>query len=67
MPSTRAAQRRFNNNFNNRRVAATKEIASVRERRRNPERRFKIKFLLPEGKNVKVNQRGSFVRRMGVI
>ena len=67
MARTRAApQRRPNNNFNNRRFAAAKEIASARERRRNHERRFKIKFLLPQGKNVEVKHRGNVVRRMRV-
>ena len=47
-----AAWRQPNNNFNNRRVAAAKEIANSQERRRNCERRFKIRFLLPQGKNV---------------
>ena len=67
MARTRVApQRRPNNNFNNRRFAAAKEIASARERRRNHERRFKIKFLLPQGKNVEVKHRGNVVRRMRV-
>ena len=36
MARTRAApRRRPNNNFNNRRFAAAKEIANARERRRN--------------------------------
>ena len=67
MARTRAtAQRRSNNNFNNRRVPAAKEIANARERRRNRERRFKMKFLLPQGKNVEVKQRGNVVRQMRV-
>ena len=67
MARTRVApQRRPNNNFNNRRFAAAKEIASARERRRNHERRFKIKFLLSQGKNVEVKHRGNVVRRMRV-
>ena len=67
MARTRAApQRRPNNNFNNRRFAAAKEIASARERRRNHERRLKIKFLLSQGKNVEVKHRGNVVRRMRV-
>ena len=39
------ARRRSNNNFNNRRVAAAKEIANAREHRKNHERRFKMKTL----------------------
>ena len=61
-----AAQRWPNNSFNNRRAAAAKEIANARECRRNRKRRFKIKFLLPQGKNVEVKQRGNVVRRMRV-
>ena len=65
MARTRVApQRRPNNNFNNRRFAAAKEIANARECRRNHERRFKIKFLLPQRKNVEVKHCGKFVRRM---
>ena len=51
-----------NSNCNNRRVAAAKEIASAREGRTNSEYRFKIKFLLPQGKNVEVKQCGNVVR-----
>ena len=54
MARARAVQRQLNSNFNNRRVAAAKEIANAHTRRRNRERRFKIKFLLPEGKNVEI-------------
>ena len=67
MARTRAAaQRRPNNNFNNRRVAAAKEIANAWELRRNHEHRFKIKFLLPQGTNVEVKQRGNVIRQMRV-
>ena len=67
MARTRAAaRRRPNNNFNNRRVVAAKEIANARERKRDRERRFKIKFLLPQCKNVEVKHRGNAVRRMRV-
>ena len=63
MTRTRVAARRWpSNNFNNRRVAAAKEITNVGERRRNHERRFKIKFLLPQGKNDEVKQRDNVVR-----
>ena len=58
MARTRAApRRRPNNNFNNRRFAAAKEIANARERRRNHERR---------SKNVEVKHRGNVLRRMRI-
>ena len=67
MAKTRAAtRRRPNNNFNNRRVAAAKRIVNARERRRNLERRFKIKFLLSQDKNVEVKKCGNVVRQMRV-
>ena len=50
------------NNLDNRRFAAAKEIANAR-RRNN---RFKIKFVLLQGKNVDVKVRGNVVRRMRV-
>ena len=63
MARTRAVPRRrlANINFNQRRVAAAKEIA----RRRRIEN-IKIKILLPQGKNVEVRHRGNVVRRMKV-
>ena len=63
MARTRAVPRRrpANINFNQRRVAAAKEIA----RRRRIEN-IKIKILLPQGKNVEVRHRGNVVRRMRV-
>ena len=64
--TTAAPRRRPNNNFNNRRFAAAKEITNARERIRNHGRRFKVKFLLPQGKNVEVKHRGNVVRRMRV-
>ena len=45
------------NNFENRRFAAAKEIANTR-RRNN---RFKIKFLLLQGKNIDVKVPGNVV------
>ena len=62
MVRTRAVPRRrpANINFDQRRVAAAKEIA----RRRRIEN-IKIKILLPQGKNVEVRHRGN-VRRMRV-
>ena len=63
MARTRAVPRRrpANINFNQRRVAAAKEIA----RRRRIEN-IKIKILLPQGKNVEVRHCGNVVRRMRV-
>ena len=63
MARTRAVPRRrlANINFNQRRVAAAKEIA----RHRRIEN-IKIKILLPQGKNVEVRHRGNVVRRMRV-
>ena len=49
-------------NLENRRIAAAKDIAN--QRRRN--NRFRIKFLLPQGKNIDVKLRGNIVRRMRV-
>ena len=50
-------------NFDIRRVAATKEITNARRTRIN---HIKIKFLLPQGKNVEVKKSGNVVRRMRV-
>ena len=63
MARTGAVPRRrpANINFDQRRVAAAKEIAN-RRRIEN----IKIKILLPQGKNVEVKHRGNFVRRMTV-
>ena len=63
MARTGAVPRRrpANTNFDQRRVAAAKEIAN-RRRIEN----IKIKILLPQGKNVEVKHRGNFVRRMTV-
>ena len=63
MARTRAVPRRrpANINFDQRRVAAAKEIA----RRRRIEN-VKMKILLPQGKNVEVRHRGNVVRRMRV-
>ena len=55
--------RRPNINFDLRRVAATKEIANRRRTRAN---NIKIKFLLPQGKDVEIKQRGVTVRKMRV-
>ena len=65
MARTRAVPRRrpANINFNLRRVAAAKEIAN---RRRNRADNIKIKFLLPQGKDVEVKQQGVVLRRMRV-
>ena len=62
MARTRAVPRqRPNINFDNRRVAAVKEM-----RRRVRASDVKIKFLLPQSKNVEVKVRGNVVRRMRV-
>ena len=63
MARTRAVPRRrpANINFDQRRVAAAKEIA----RRRRIEN-IKIKILLPQDKNAQVRHRGNVVRRMRV-
>ena len=64
MASTRAVPRRRPNiNFDLRRVAAAKEVANRRGARAD---NIKIKFLLPQGKDVEVKQRGVVVRRMRV-
>ena len=62
MARTRATPRRrpANINFESRRVAAAKEIANVQRNRIN---HIKIKFLLPQGKNVKVKKRGNVIRQ----
>ena len=64
MSRTRAVLRRGPNiNFDLRRFAAANEIAN---RRRASIKNIKIKFLLPQGKNVEVKQRGVVVRKMRV-
>ena len=62
MARTRAVPRRRPNiNFDNRRVAAAKEMA-----RRVRASDVKIKFLLPRVKNIEVKVRENVVRRMKV-
>ena len=62
MARTRVVPRRRPNiNFDNQRVAAAKEM-----RRRIRASDVKIKFLLPQSKNVEVKVRGNVVRRMKV-
>ena len=64
MARTRAVPRRRPNiNFNLRRFAAAKEIGNCRRTR---VKNIKKKFLLPQGKNVEVKQRGVVVRKMRV-
>ena len=64
MARTRAVPRRGPNiNFDLRTFAAAKEIAN---RRRARIKNIKIKFLLPQGKNVEVKQRGVVLRKMDV-
>ena len=62
MAKTRVVPRRRPNiNFDNRRVAAAKEMG-----RRIRASDVKIKFLLPQSKNIEVKVRGNVVRRMRV-
>ena len=62
MARTRAVPRRRPNvNFDNRRFAAAKEM--VRRVRASD---VKIKFLLPQSKDIEVKVRGNVVRRMRV-
>ena len=62
MGRTRAVPRRRPNvNFDNQRFAAAKEMA-----RRVRASDMKIKFLLPQVKNIEVKVRGNIVRRMQV-
>ena len=62
MARTRAVPRRRPNiNFDNQRVAAAKEMA-----RRVRASDVKIKFLLPQVRNIEVKVRGNVVRRMRV-
>ena len=65
MARTSATPRRrpANIKFESRTVAAAKEIANAR---RNRIKDIKIKFLLPQGKNVEVKECGNVVRRMRV-
>ena len=65
MARARAVPRRrpANINFDLRRVAAVKEAANEQRNRIND---IKIKFLLPQGKNIEVKKRGNIVRRMRV-
>ena len=62
MARTRGCLARRPDNFDNRRLAAAKEIANARRRNH----RFKIKLLLPQGKTVDVKVRGNVVRQMRV-
>ena len=62
MARTRDGLARRPNNFDDRRFGAVKEITNAR-RRNN---RFKIKFVLPQSKNVGVKVRGNVARRMRV-
>ena len=62
MARTRAVPRRRPNvNFDNQRFAAAKEMV---RRVRAPD--VKIKFLLPQVKNIEVKVRGNIVRKMQV-
>ena len=59
-----AAQRLLKNNFNNRRFAAAR--AAMDNRNRGSRTHFKIKVLLPQGRDVEVKHCGRVVRRMRV-
>ena len=50
------------NNFETKRFAAAKEIENARRR----DNRFKIKFLLPQGKNINVKVPGNVMKPMRV-
>ena len=65
MARTRAIPQRrpANINFESRRVAAVKEIANTQRNRIND---IKIKFLLPQGKNVEVKKCGNVGRQIRV-
>ena len=65
MPRTRAVpQRMSNNNFNNRRFAAARVAMDAAMGYRNGGRRsnFKIKFILPQGRDVEVKHHGRVAR-----
>ena len=65
MPRTRAAVWRMpNNNFSNRRFFAARGAMDNGNRGRITN--FKIKFLLPQGRNVEVKHRGRVIRQMRV-
>ena len=59
-----AAQRLLKNNFNNRRFAAAR--AAMDNGNRGRRTHFKIKVLLPQGRDVEVKHCGRVVRRMRV-
>ena len=60
------APRMPNNNFNNRRFAAARAVMDAAMGNRNRERRtnFRIKFSLPQGRDVGVKLHGRVLRRM---
>ena len=66
MTRTRAVARRrpANINFNQRRIRSVRELMDRREKRNLGN--IKIKFVLPQGKNVEVKKQGNTVRRMRV-
>ena len=69
MPRTRAVpQRMSNNNFNNRRFAAARVAMDAAMGNRNGGRRsnFKIKFILPQGRDVEVKHHGRVARWVSV-
>ena len=58
----------LNNDFNNRRFAAARAAmdAATNNKNRGKRSTFKIKFLLPQGRDFEVKQRGRVVRQMWV-
>ena len=70
MPRTRAVPRRMpNNNFNNRRFAAARAAMDTAMSNGNRGRRsnFKMKFLLPQDRDVEVKHHGRVIRQMRVV
>ena len=65
MTRTRAAAQRMpDNNFNNRRFAAAR--AAMYNRNRGRRTSFKMKFLLPQGRDVEVKHCGRVVKQKRV-
>ena len=69
MSRARAVPERMpDNNFNNRRFVAARAAmdAGIDNRNRGRRSSFKIKILLPQGRDVEVKHRGRVVRQMRV-
>ena len=70
MPRTRRVPQRIpNNNFNYRRFAAARAAmdAAMDNRNRGKRSNFKIKSLLPQGRDVEVKYHGRVVTQMRVL